>query len=69
MGKYPSADEVMKLFEPTFSKKQEEKEIEELIIYHWNIFLKKVERKFVLNLFGYGLGHNLHLESTCGEGF
>ncbi|XP_053376238.1 uncharacterized protein LOC123546668 [Mercenaria mercenaria] len=40
----PKADDVVLFFKPSFSSVAEEKSIEEVIIYNWNKFLKKIEK-------------------------
>jgi hypothetical protein len=47
-AKFPAADKVIELFTPCYSAKKEERELEEVIIYNWTKFLKKVERKSVI---------------------
>ncbi|WAR15042.1 hypothetical protein MAR_005147, partial [Mya arenaria] len=42
-SKYPSPDEVQELYTINYSTGQEEKEIEQLIVYNLNRFLMRVE--------------------------
>lgn len=42
---FPTTEEVHSYLKPTFSEKDEEKKREEAIIYNFNRFLQRVERK------------------------
>lgn len=44
---FPSADEVEAFYIPVFSKNEEEKAEEELVIYNWGKCLKNIESKLL----------------------
>jgi hypothetical protein len=45
-GKFPSAEEMGLFFKATFSEEEENRAIEEMIVYNLKNFFKKVERKY-----------------------
>ena len=50
-GKFPSAEKIGDYFRPTFSEKENEKALEEIIVYNLKKFFKNIERKYNQVLF------------------